>query len=108
MNSFSYSQLTGDIKESGRKMQTITNFIKTGRLDGYAKYDISVDAKGKVTSAKLVDTDLKSTPALYELKNYVLKLKFAPGTWWPKYHHGIVQMRMIVPEPEEEKMPEEK
>lgn len=94
ISSTAYGQVSGDIKNAGRKMETVTNFIMAARWDGYAKYDISVNAKGEITSAKLIETDLKSTPALYELKKHVLTLKFAPGTWWPKYHHGVVKMTM--------------
>jgi len=64
-------------------------------LNGYCTYELSVDRDGKVTNARLVDTNLKSTPAKYEVHNYVSEIKFEPGTYYPKFHYALVKITTL-------------
>lgn len=97
-SSFSFGQiLSGPIKDEGRKLLTSTNFIIEGPANGFAKYELAVNREGKVTSVRLIETDLKSTPAKYELRNHIVKLKFQKGTYYPKFHHAIVRFTVVKP-----------
>ena len=78
-------------------MLTSTSFIIEGRTNGYAKYELSVDREGKVTGVRLLETDIKSTPAKFELRNEITKLKFEKGTYYPKFHHVVVKYTVVKP-----------
>lgn len=92
----SFGQLiSGDLIEEGRKVLNKPAFVIEGMANGYAKYELAVDREGKVTSARLVDTNLKSTPATFTIKNYVKTFTFQPGTYYPKFHHVIVKITML-------------
>jgi hypothetical protein len=95
----SWSQISGDVKKDNRQMVSEQSFVMEGTHTGRVVFDISVNAKGEVTSAKLVESEstLKSTPAKIKAKNYVLKFEFQPGTWFPKYHQGRVAITMVKP-----------
>ncbi len=86
--------LSGDLKDEGRKLLTPTDFKFAGRTDGFAKFELAVDREGNVTSARLLETDIKSTPAMYELRKEVVKLKFQKGTYYPQFHHAVVYYTM--------------
>ena len=95
-SSMSFGQvLSGEILDEGRKVTSSIPFVIEGMLDGYCTYELAVDRDGKVTSARLVETNLKSTPAKYEVRNYVTKIKFAPGTYYPKFHHALVKITTV-------------
>jgi len=95
-SSLSFGQvLSGEIVDEGRKMTSNTPFVVEGMLNGYCTYELAVDRDGNVTSARLVETNLKSTPAKYEVRNYVTKIKFAPGTYYPKFHHALVKITTV-------------
>ncbi|PHR46050.1 MAG: hypothetical protein COA32_12455 [Fluviicola sp.] len=95
----SWSQVSGDLKKDNRQLVSDHSFVMEGTHMGKVVFDISVNAKGEVTSAKLVESEstLKSTPAKIKAKNYVLKFEFQPGTWFPKYHQGRVAITMVKP-----------
>mgnify|MGYP001112758330 CR=1 FL=1 len=87
--------MSGAIVEDGRKITGEPKFIVEGMKNGWAKYDLSVDIEGKVTGVKMVESNLKSTPATTIIRNHVKKFRFEPGTYYPKYHHVIVKITMI-------------
>lgn len=87
--------LSGAIIEDGRQITGDAKYIVEGMKNGWAKYDLSVDIEGKVTGVKLVESNLKSTPATTIIRNHVKKFTFAPGTYFPKYHHVIVKITMV-------------
>ena len=94
--SISNAQLVGGaIVEDGRKISGEPKFIVEGMKNGWAKYDLSVDINGKVTGVKMVESNLKSTPATTIIRNHVKKFRFEPGTHYPKYHHVVVKITMI-------------
>ncbi len=93
-----YSQLIGgSVKQDGRTFAEKPAFIIEGNANGYAKFELAVDVNGNVTGVKLIETNLKSTPAKYRLRNYVKNIKFQPGRYYPKFHHAIVKITMIRP-----------
>lgn len=95
----SWSQISGDVKKDNRQLVSEHSFVMEGTRTGKVVFDISVNAKGEVTSAKIVESEstLKSTPAKIKAKNYVLKFEFQPGTWFSKYHQGRVVITMVKP-----------
>lgn len=96
--SVAYGQiLNGAIKDEGRKLLTPTDFTYTGRVDGFAILELAVDREGNVTNTRLIETNIKSTPAMYELKKEVTKLKFEKGTYYPQFHHAQVRFTLNRP-----------
>ncbi len=96
ISSSSFGQLiSGTLVEEGRKVLNNPAFIIEGMANGYAKYELAVNREGKVTSARLVETNLKSTPATFTIKNYVKTFTFQPGTYYPKFHHVVVKITMM-------------
>ena len=96
VSSFSFGQIiSGPIKNEGRKMITQTDYTLAGMAEGFAKYELSVDREGNVTGVRLLETDLKSTPAKHKLRNHLMTLKFQKGTYYPKFHHAVVRFTMI-------------
>ena len=93
----SYGQLSGDIVKDNRKMTSEQGYIINGHVNGKIVFDIAVDAEGKVTGVKILDSEstVKSTPAKIEARNYVSSFTFAPGTWFPKHHQGRVVITMV-------------
>jgi hypothetical protein len=94
-----WSQISGDVKKDNRQMVSDHSFVMEGSHMGKIVFDISVNAEGEVTSAKIVESEsnVKSTPAKIKAKNYVLQFEFQPGTWFPKYHQGRVVITMVKP-----------
>ena len=93
--------ISGAIVEDGRQITGEPKYIVEGMKNGWAKYDLSVDIKGNVTSVKMVESNLKSTPATTIIRNHVKKFTFEPGTYFPKYHHVTVKITMIKGEMED-------
>ncbi len=92
----SFGQLiSGTLVEEGRKVLNKPAFIIEGMTNGYAKYELAVNREGKVTSTRLVDTNLKSTPATFTINNYVKTFTFQSGTYYPKFQHVIVKVAMM-------------
>lgn len=94
---YAFSQLGGDLKKDGREKVSDHSYVLEDTHNGTIIFEISVNAKGEVTSAKVKDegTTIRSTPAKIKARNYVAQFKFAPGTWYPKYHQGTVQITMV-------------
>jgi hypothetical protein len=92
-----FSQISGDIVNDNRKLITDYSYVLEGHLDGKIAFDISVNAKGEISATKIMEdrSTITSTPAKIEARNYVMKFKFQPGTWFPKFHHGIVVLTMV-------------
>lgn len=96
--SSSFGQLVGgDLIAEGRKLKGTETFIQEGTVDGYAIYQLAVDREGNVTSAALQETNLTRTSAKVQIRNYVVKLKFEPGTHYPKFHHVDVKITLVKP-----------
>jgi len=76
-------------------MLTKPAYIVEGMANGWIKLELAVDRTGKVTSVRQVDTNIKSTPARFEVKKYVRTFKFQPGTYYPKFHHVIVKITVM-------------
>lgn len=96
ISSSSFGQLiSGSLVDEGRLLLNKSAFIIKGMADGFVKIELAVDRTGKVTSARMVETNLKSTPAKYELKNYVKTFTFEKGTHFPKFHHVVVKITMM-------------
>ncbi len=94
--SFSFGQLiSGTLMEERRPILDKPAYIIEGRVNGWVKYELAVDRKGKVTSARLVETNLKDTPAKIDTKNYVKTFRFKPGNYYPKFNHVIVKITMM-------------
>lgn len=92
----SMAQLSGDIKKDGRELVSDQSFVLEDSHEGTIVFKISVNAKGEITSTEVVEdeTTIKSTPAKIKARNYIAKFKFAPGTWYPKYHQGTIRLTM--------------
>ncbi|NRA11944.1 MAG: hypothetical protein HRT57_08315 [Crocinitomicaceae bacterium] len=92
----SYSQLlSSGAKNEGRVVISETPFVLAGSIDGWAKYDLAIDRKGNVTSAKILETNLTRTSAKLQIRNYVMKMKFTAGTVYPHFHHGTVKVTLV-------------
>lgn len=105
--SFSFGQTMGGLLvDEGRKMLTKTNYIVEGTQNGWAIYELAVDRKGNVASARMVDTNLKSTPTKMIIREHLVKYKFAPGTYYPKHHHVRIKITSVKPAPKEEPLGE--
>ena len=91
-----YSQmLRGSLMDEGRTILGTPEYTIDGISDGYADYELAVNREGDVTSARLIESSLRSTPAKYEIRNHVVKFKFEKGTYYPKFHHVVVKITMI-------------
>tara|TARA_R110002072_G_scaffold302097_2_gene483824 strand:- start:3864 stop:4196 length:333 start_codon:yes stop_codon:yes gene_type:complete len=96
LSNLSFGQLiSGNLLDEGRKLLDKPAFIIEGIADGWIKIELAVDRTGKVTSARQVDSNLKSTPARFEAKKHVRTFKFQPGTYYPKFHHVIVKITVL-------------
>ncbi len=92
----SHSQLlSGGVKDEGRVVVSKSPFIQAGTIDGWAKYELAIDRKGNVTSARSIETNLKRTSAKMQIRNYVMTMKFTPGTIYPKFHHAVVKITLV-------------
>ncbi|RYM32539.1 hypothetical protein ERX46_14805 [Brumimicrobium glaciale] len=97
LTSTAYSQLSGDIIKDNRKLTTDLPYVIEGHITGKITIQISVDALGEISSSKVLDGEstIKSTPAKIKALNHVSQFKFEPGTWFPKFHQGIVVITMV-------------
>jgi hypothetical protein len=89
--------ISGTLKDEGRKIVVNPGFVIEGMTNGYANYELAVNREGDVTSIRFIETNLKSTPAKFEIRNYVTGFKFEKGTHFPKFHHVIVKITMVKP-----------
>jgi len=92
----SFAQLIdGELMNEGRKLTGKHAFIIEATASGWAKYELAVNREGKVTSATLVETNLKSTPSKIKLRNHAMGYVFEKGTYYPKFHHVTVKISSI-------------
>jgi hypothetical protein len=94
----SYSQIiSGEVLDSGRKMLTMSDFTIKSDRSGVVVFEMSVDIKGDVTSATIVNslTTIKSTPLKMDAKNLISTFKFEPGTFYPKFHHCNIKITFV-------------
>jgi hypothetical protein len=93
--SLSYGQIFGGaVKDEGRKLLTETTFTYSGHVNGYATFELAVDREGNVTGTRLLETNIKSTPAMLTLKKEIVKLKFEKGNHYPAHHHAEVRFTL--------------
>lgn len=95
ISTVSFSQLIGGkLVEDGRKMTSASTFKLIDNNVGVVIYELAVNNKGIVTSAKLVNdgTTVISTPTRMKVRNYVMTLKFEEGTYFPEFHHVKVKI----------------
>ena len=78
-------------------MLTETTFIQEGTVNGWAIYELAVDREGNVTSANFIDANFNRTSAKVQLRSYLMKFKFEPGTYYPKFHHVRVKITLVKP-----------
>lgn len=93
--------LSGDLKDSGRKMVSESTFIMESHTSGFVAYELTVDNQGNVTSARLVGdkTTVKSTPAKMKARDHAMKFKFEAGNHYPKFQTVIVKITLVKPKP---------
>ncbi len=96
----------GTLPHEGRKMVTQSDFTLPSSREGYAVYQLAVNREGNVTGAKLMGTDLKSTPLQMKIRDHLMEYKFQPGTYYPKHHHVDIKIT-LVPKREGEPIREE-
>lgn len=89
--------ISGTLLDEGRKLISESAYVLEGTIDGWAKYELSVDREGNVTATKLIETDLKRTSAKIQIHNHAKTLKFQPGTYFPEFHHVIVKFTLVKP-----------
>ena len=92
ITSVTYSQVTGDIIESGRKVSEEVNYDVKRSFYAKIVIDIAVNVKGEVTSAVLNKnaSTKNSTPLTIECVGRAKKIKFEKGNHYPKFHNGKV------------------
>lgn len=91
----SFGQLIdGTLVNEKRKLITETNFKITNNNEGVVYYELAINRKGIVTSAKLLEenTTVISTPTKMKVREYVMTLKFEEGTYYPEFHHVRVKV----------------
>lgn len=92
---FSYGQISGDIVKDGRKLIDEGSYTMEGSATGTITFRISVNEHGVISSATVINKEstVKSTPIAIKARNYIVAhFKFEPGTWFPKYHQGILTL----------------
>lgn len=89
---WTFSQITGDVIESGRKVEHEVDYNVKKHYYAKIVIDIAVNSEGKVTSAKLNEmaSTKNSTPLTIECVNRAKKIKFEKGYGYPKFHNGKV------------------
>ena len=97
MSYCSFGQLIGGkLLDDGRKLISSETFQITDNNVGTIVYELAVNNKGIVTSAKLIPegTTIISTPTRIKARNYVAKLKFEEGTYYPEFHFVRVKVNV--------------
>ena len=95
VSSVSFGQLiSGTLVDEGRKMVSPSDFSVIDNKDGVLFYELAVNRKGVVTSARLLTegTTVVSTPTRIKVRNYLMTLKFEEGTYYPEFHHVKVKV----------------
>lgn len=97
-NSLSFSQISGEIEKSGRKLIKENALSMESHVSGVVTFQISVNIEGEIIYATVInsETDVKSSPAKIKARNYLTSnFAFEPGTWFPKFHQGKVRIQLI-------------
>lgn len=90
------SQLVGGaVIAEGRDVLPETSFQLDGHSQGWAIITLAVDREGNVTSAKIKETNIRSSIDKLEVRRHALKIKFVPGTHFPKFHNAEVKITML-------------
>ena len=87
--------LGGTLVSEGRKLLTETDFTVEGTVEGYAIYEIAVGRDGIVSSMKLEDTNIKSTPTKVIVRNYLTGFTFTPATNAPPFQHVRIKITSV-------------
>ncbi len=88
--------LDGPLIDEGRKLVVSPGFIVTDAHEGVIIFQLAVDRKGNVTSAKIdpSGTTVVSTPARIVATKHVKTFKFQEGTYFPEFHHVRVMITL--------------
>ena len=95
-----YCQLSGEIAKDERKLTTNNGYVLQGQENGSIVFSIAVNDKGDITSAKVLgnETTIKNVQEQIDARHYVMtSFKFEPGTWFPKFHQGIISITIVKP-----------
>jgi hypothetical protein len=95
VSSVSFGQLiSGTLVDEGRKMVSTSDFKLIDNNEGVLFYELAVNRKGIVTSARILSegTTVVSTPTRIKVRNYLMTLKFEEGTYYPEFHHVKVKV----------------
>jgi len=94
MSSLSFGQLLdGTLVDEKRKLITVTDFKVIDANEGIMFFTLAVNRKGEVTSATIsAGSTVISTPTKIKVRNYLMKLKFEEGTYYPEFHQVRVKV----------------
>ncbi|MBL7898712.1 MAG: hypothetical protein JNJ99_09270 [Crocinitomicaceae bacterium] len=95
---FSYTQVSGEIINDGRKIVTPIAYTISGHQSGKFVFKIAVNMDGKVTSCVLQkdESTIVSTPLMMKAKNNILTgLTFEKDYAFPEFHYGYVTIEVI-------------
>lgn len=95
---FSFTQVSGEIINDGRKIVTPIAYTISGHQSGKFVFKIAVNMDGKVTSCVLQkdESTIVSTPLMMKAKNNILTgLTFEKDYAFPEFHYGYVTIEVI-------------
>lgn len=89
--------LSGSIVDDNRPMISNSIFVLESNYSGFVVYEIAVNPEGKVTSSRFIEdkSNVTSTPANMEVKEFLKTVVFEKGTHYPKYHHAMVKVMLV-------------
>lgn len=93
LSTFTFSQLEGEIADSGRKLLQDFDFSIVGHKQGKFVFNIGVDMDGRIKACEYDATfsTIVSTPLMVKAKNHILtNLKLERGYHYPELHIGRV------------------
>ncbi len=92
--------IKGTLLDDQRKMISSFNFTVEDQNAGTVFFELAVNPKGKVTSARVVEagTTVVSTPTRINVRKALMALIFEEGTWYPEFHHVVVKVTTVKPE----------
>lgn len=97
-SAFSFTQVSGEIINDGRKIVTTIPYTISGHQAGKFVFKITVNMDGKVTSCVLQkdESTIVSTPLMMKAKNNILTgLTFERDYAFPEFHYGYVTIEVI-------------
>lgn len=91
--------LEGPLLDEGRQLVSSPGFVVTEPHEGVIIFQLAVDRKGNVTSAKVdpEGTTVVSTPARIAATKHVKSFKFQEGTYFPEFHQVKVKITLKAP-----------